>query len=132
MGVMPQLDYYVTDFDDAEYLTEVELQEVRVRSNDMVFKKFKVTEMDNKILEMKKAEADKGWTEQPRVLTNEDVHNYNPTRTIGVMEWRDHLQVERLRMVDHSTESEINDATGAEGQKMQSDTLETLVWLIPF
>ena len=35
-------------------------------------------------------------------------------------------------MVDRSTESEINDATGVKGQKMQSDTLETLVWLSLF
>ena len=35
-------------------------------------------------------------------------------------------------MVDHSTESETNGATGAEGQKMQLDTLETIVWLVLF
>ena len=86
--------------------------------------------MDDKILEMKKAEADKGWTEQPRLLTKEDVQRYNLTRTIGVMEWRDHSQAERVRMVDHSTESWINDATSTGGQKLQSDRLETLMWLV--
>ena len=35
-------------------------------------------------------------------------------------------------MVDHSTESLINGATSTGGQKLQSGTLETLVWLVLF
>ena len=80
--------------------------------------------------EMKVEEAEKGWTTTPRPLEPQDLDDFNLTKTIGVLEWRDHLQCERVRMVDHSTESDINEAIGAEGQKMQSDSLETLAWLV--
>ena len=129
------LDYYVkNDVPWEAIISEEELVSNRRANSDLVLSTLKAIELDEEICKMKVDEADNGWTTEPRPLDASDLDEFNLARTICVLEWRDHLQRERerVRMVDHSTESEITDATGAERQKMHSDTLETLVWLISF
>ena len=91
-------------------MTIDEVHERRLLNNYMVLNKIRLDDdMGPKRLEKTKEDAANGWMSWPRPLCDDDddddLYDYSLTRRIGVMEWRDHANDWRLRVVDHATES---------------------------
>ena len=131
IGRMPELDYAVkSDIEPEDILSERDLQDARASNNRIILGKLKASDMDDEVYQMTCEDASKGWMSWPRRLRHADLADYALTRRLPVAEWREHVASYRTRIVDHATESLRNAATGTAGQRLQSDTLELLFWLL--
>ena len=93
-----------------------------MENNLLVLQRLKPADDDKAVLDKINEEAQEGFCDAPRPMTEEDIFNYTLARRIGILEWRDHLVAADgtagdfgLRNVDHETEPQVNEATLASG-----------------
>ena len=108
-------------------LTSADLRKNRRQINEQVLNSIKPLPFSEDIMPQAKADWEKGWMSEPRELVPSDLDEVNITRRIPVREERQNGW--RTRIVDHETESLINEATRP-ADKIQHDSLDILAVIV--
>ena len=110
-----------------ERLTESDLRKDRKKFNDSVMQAVKPMPFSEDILPATIADWEQGFMSEPRPLTAQDLLDKTVTRRIPVREERS--EGWRTRIVDHETESFINEATRPQ-DRVRHDGLGLLAFIV--